>query len=818
VVAPLLTVAIASTFLFRPDGRVLEFEMKATGASVAQLFWSDSYAFNGNDSGTALLHQHPGDFERVRFQLPAKRLELLRFDPLNGPGEVIVRAIRVLDFQGRTLRTIDPMAMMPLYQIALMTPDGAGARILTTPAADDPMLVMRASWLVQPHEGFSAQFVTPVSLAWIALAVFGVVATGAGLVAGDLLAGPFRARNWLWFAALFVAVLWAKVTLLQHYPVPVPFWDQWDGEAATLYIPYPLGGVSWRQMFTLHNEHRIFFSRLLALSLLAVNGQWDPHLQIVVNAALHALAAVICAAVLWLGWQRRHLPLVTLLVAMAFAPPFGLENTLAGFQSAFYFLVLFSILALWLMGTRRPGTAAWWLGFLCALCCPFTVAGGVFVVVAIGTIAILRAIGHRDGWRQTAGNIAAMASVGALGYGGLPPPIPYHVALKASTIPAFLRALGHNLAFPWTDIAWAGPVLWLPVIVLVVTVLRHRLRTTTFEQVCLSIAAWVGMQAVAVAYSRGVNGAVPASRYLDMLCFGFVVNGMALTALLERRKAGKWTPIAIGILALWFVVGAVGIARLSHEMVVTSARVRREWSREHLRNVRQFVLSGDLDTFMEGRGPRNLPYHSPALLAGWLQHPYIRRILPARVREPIQVRPAPDVTQHGFSRGLSAGSADAQPMFDSYAPEGRRGEGRFESQPMSCKDFSHLRVEVAGSASWSGLRLALRELQSGRETIVQPSFRQPGWTGVSVRCPNGPFVLVAADASPTNWLAFREPAEIGWASAVADSTIQDSPVLGVAVVALAVLALVYARSDGSIAGEPSSNTPSVDGGTYAPAR
>ena len=86
------------------------------------------------------------------------------------------------------------------------------------------------------------------------------------------------------------------------------------------------------------------------------------------NAILHSLAALVFAAMLWLAMGRRHLPGIALAIALTFAPPFGIENSLAGFQSAFYFLVLFSALALWLMGTSRPGTARWFLGCFCSPC------------------------------------------------------------------------------------------------------------------------------------------------------------------------------------------------------------------------------------------------------------------------------------------------------------------------------------------------------------------------------------------------------------------------------------------------------------------
>ena len=198
------------------------------------------------------------------------------------------------------------MVMMPLNQIAVMRPEPEGVRIVTTAGANDPMLVLRAQLARR-----NAALVQPAVRHAVLPGVDRRRGPGPRLrrrsafILRDIRAGPFTRRDALWFAALLLTVVWAKLTLLQHYPVPVPFWDQWDGEALTLYIPWADGGVTWRQMFTFHNEHRIFFSRLLALTLLVVNGQWDPHLQIVVNASLHSLAALVFAGVPVAGDGRR---------------------------------------------------------------------------------------------------------------------------------------------------------------------------------------------------------------------------------------------------------------------------------------------------------------------------------------------------------------------------------------------------------------------------------------------------------------------------------------------------------------------------------
>ena len=56
VVVPLVSVAVASTRLFRPGGRALEVELVAKGGRYAQIFWSADFAMSPNDSSLAMLH------------------------------------------------------------------------------------------------------------------------------------------------------------------------------------------------------------------------------------------------------------------------------------------------------------------------------------------------------------------------------------------------------------------------------------------------------------------------------------------------------------------------------------------------------------------------------------------------------------------------------------------------------------------------------------------------------------------------------------------------------------------------------------------
>jgi hypothetical protein len=220
------------------------------------------------------------------------------------------------------------------------------------------------------------------------------------------------------------------------------------------------------------------------------------------------------------------------------------------------------------------------------------------------------------------------------------------------------------------------------------------------------------------------------------------------------------------------------------------------------------VITDNVQAFVALKGPQEVPYHSASLLASWLEHPYIRRILPAAVREPLDARP------EGTSIDDRSPSASAPtyppPLFDSYATVPVAGEARFESQPVSCRDFRHAQFEIASSASWSGLQLSLQSVESGQGTRVRPWFDASGWSSVAVRCPEGRFRVVAVDSSPTSWFAFRPPTEVALGSALAASLIQQSRSVGFAAMVLVVVALASTIRDWRLRPrmlEPAAETP-----------
>ena len=122
-----------------------------------------------------------------------------------------------------------------------------------------------------------------------------------------------------------LVILGAKLLLIERFGANVPFWDQWDAEAALLYKPYLEGTLGWADLFAAHNEHRIFWTRILSLGLLELNGVWSPRLQMLANAILHA--AILGLLLSWfsrgLGAGRRPPRGIVLDMDSSVSPTYG---------------------------------------------------------------------------------------------------------------------------------------------------------------------------------------------------------------------------------------------------------------------------------------------------------------------------------------------------------------------------------------------------------------------------------------------------------------------------------------------------------------
>jgi hypothetical protein len=573
--------------------------------------------------------------------------------------------------------------------------------------------------------------------------------------------------------SLFLVGLGARLWLIHRFGTPLPFWDQWE-EARTAYIPYFEGKLSLADFFAPHNENRIVFNRLYGLALLFLNGQFDNQLEMVANAFLYS------AGITGFGWLlarlmvRRFWPITVLPLMLALALPFAWENTLSGFHSQFYFMILFTLLTIWLLGLHEPGSIRWCFGVPVAIGALFTLVGGLLAAAAVCGLVLLRVLRQSPAWKRQWTTMAVGLVVVGLGL-AFKIDVPHHRVMMAHSVTEFLVSLGKYLAWPWIVLPPFAVFNMIPLVLLMWFYVRDRQTRMPAEEMVLTVGLWAVLQAVAAAYGRGGKD-YPQWRYMDCTCFVMIANALSLILLWSR--CSKRMPLRLylrAVTVLWVVACALGLALLISRAWRIDIPEREFYHRAQLQNTRAYMATEDIRVLdnkpnsqlplYEGDPYAPRPLHDGEKLVKYLTNPWVRRILPACVRDPLKVVPE---SARGF---VTNGAAQAKPKilgevsWGSYTQEGAAARGRFESFPVPKSRFPFLEFRVAGDFGKPGLSLNLVDLSSGKTTAIIASEMAGGnWRNCRVRAPGRDFKIIASDESLTGWIAFQAPREVGWLS------------------------------------------------------
>lgn len=577
--------------------------------------------------------------------------------------------------------------------------------------------------------------------------------------------------TWLEYLALFLIVVGTRLWLVFLYGSPVPILDQWDGEGATLLKPWLEGTLRLSDLFQPHNEHRIFLSRVLALGLFALNGQWDAQLEMAVNVLFCGVTAVLIAIALvkLLGSDLRTL--IVLVVGLWSALPYGHENTLWAFESSFYFLLFFSLLAIWGLGLHPSFSWSWWAGVAALVLACLSMASGFFAALVLLGLSALRLITRRRVNGDSAILIVLCCVVVAVAF-YFRTTVPGHAAIRANSLQVWANFAGNCLAWPFGTPA-ACFIMYLPAVLLLIRYLSKRPGSDETwrrkTEAVLSISAWVILQAAAMAYLRGGNTLPhPVSRYMDILALGALANFFALLLLAKEIPASAAVRQTGLVLATcWITALAAGSVLISQQQL--SSRDVRTASRAAIEGtVRSYVATGDRK-HLEGDPPPVIPYPRASRLAMLLDDPTIRSILPAVVRSPLRVAKASDTGNAFLPNGYPP--LTRKPPYEegwgSYSAEGLKARGSMESQRLTTR-FRYLQFEIAGHVR-KGLSLDLQGEKTGEKTRVIPTNRQDEfWRLAYVAVPDKNIRILAEDENAEEWFGFREPRELARFSHYAD--------------------------------------------------
>jgi len=438
-------------------------------------------------------------------------------------------------------------------------------------------------------------------------------------------------RDVLVLSILAAVAIGARLVLIASYGSPVPYWDQWDAEADRLYKPWLNGTLTLADLFSAHNEHRILTTRLWLLGIFELGGgRWNPLLQMRCNTCLAAACIVSLVWCLGRGLRDRERLLLQGCGILMSVVPYGWENTLWGFQSQIYLLVLASVWCLWLSGTRTPMSAGWWAGVGCGLAGWLSMAGGAITLaaaaIANGFAATVERE-HRPRWIRAVIVLSCLA-MGAI---ALTPHVGSHDALRPQSVAQFLRAVAALLGFPEAEDGFGtraiarmcivnAPLAWWCVRSLPRGGRSGVDRTEVF--LC-GLAMWHYGSVLAIALSRASAPFEP--RYTDILMVGPLLN---LTTLLRmtRQEAGWPTAHRLGVLVVWLASVESGFVVSAPERS-TMLMIKEMKNAEFMERTRYYIEHHDIRS-LAAQNRALLPYGSVQRLAKLLDDPVIRGFLP----------------------------------------------------------------------------------------------------------------------------------------------------------------------------------------------
>ncbi len=552
---------------------------------------------------------------------------------------------------------------------------------------------------------------------------------------------------YLKLCTIALVIFGTKLWVIHNFGSPVPFWDQWNGEAANLLLPWLKGTLTFSDLFAAHNEHRIVFTRLLSLSLFILNDrQWDPLLGMVINAFFSTVTAVMLVIVLnnFLGKTVQNSILFT--VTLLWAIPYAAENTLSSFQSQFYFLLLFTLIALW--GLLYDNfSLKWWIGVLFALAAVFTGASGFFILLVFLVIQlylIVIDVGNRKSHLPTLFISLGIITLALI----LIVRVPAHDVLIAKSVSEFMLTFGQALAWPWIKNPWISLLLYLPFLSFVIKILWQSKKPSKGELFVLALGGWVILQVLAMAYARGAGGALPQSRYMDILALGVLVNLLSIHFLVQT-----------GLTCFWHFIIIIGLLSLEFTMLWPTMQQKQTQSIEKLTNTREFLRTGELHLLQK----KPLIYPQINILANLLANPQLREILPHRltVAPLLQSHEKSEFIIDGFYPSMTKDQYKNEKTLGSFNRLGSSAVGHFESELMTLK-HGFMEIQVAGYLGEKGLALILMvEGQSAPIIITPPNIAGENWVSCYVRTPKQPFKIVAIDNRPDSWFAFAMPRSLG---------------------------------------------------------
>ena len=428
-------------------------------------------------------------------------------------------------------------------------------------------------------------------------------------------------------------VLGGHFWMIERASSPWPVHDQWLAEGEMLYVPIVENRLAWPLLFHAHAEHRIAPTRLLALTLFQLNDrQWDVRLQMTVNSFLAAALAGMLVLVAAPQLGKWTLVWFATGFGALLASPLFYGNALWGFQSQFYFLILFSVAHLTLVLRCPVRSAPWFVGLICSLLAIVSMGSGFFsaaIVALLATWTLWRSADVVE--RRTAMTnltLHLILSGAAIAWAPARSAVSYDLG---ATVHTFLHCLSwpHRFYTPW------GAWVWIPFLLFSGAFLRRRTASAP-EKLVMALGAWVLAQIIAISVARSAPAIVITPRYYELFWTGLTTNVLALPFLWRLFTEAGVSRLVRAVVALLFVAWLAPVSFKAWSFAESHWRhdlpAMATFAAHQTTHVTAFLATDQLRELQAAPYP-NVPHPDAGYLAGQLRNPLVRNAL-ASVLDP----------------------------------------------------------------------------------------------------------------------------------------------------------------------------------------
>jgi hypothetical protein len=325
-------------------------------------------------------------------------------------------------------------------------------------------------------------------------------------------------------------------------------------------------------LFSPHNEHRIFFTRIFNLIIYEILNGWDPKSGMYIQAILPSIIAIILTNFINLYISKiKYLIFHYLLIFIVIGSPYYWENILWSFQNQFYFMALFGITFHILYIKRFSIFTLISIGIL-QLFILFTVASGVLAIISSIFLTLIKLIQINNKKKIYWFFLLFYQIILIMLQSNLWVKVPHHEQLKASSFNDFFNEFLHVLSWPFNTFNEGYIYVWGILILIIFyqmnfiyTYKKNILSNNSYFFVGIALLIWAFFQEIAVSFSRTYAN-VYSSRYL--LTYGFVLIFISQYFFIIFKTKLKLLKI-INIIPLFFSIGVIGynINVSKHEII-----------------------------------------------------------------------------------------------------------------------------------------------------------------------------------------------------------------------------------------------------------